>query len=45
MAIRTATGKGKPTSWRWQERYMQDGADGLFRDAPQGHAFAAALPE
>lgn len=36
MAIRTATGKGKPTIWRWQARYMQDGADGLLRDAPPG---------
>jgi transposase len=45
MAIRAATGKGKPTIWRWQARYMQDGADGLFRDAPRGRAFAAALPE
>ena len=45
MAIRTATGKGKPTIWRWQARYMQDGADGLFRDAPRGRAFVAASPE
>ena len=45
MAIRAATGKGKPTIWRWQERYMRDGADGLFRDAPRGRAFAAASPE
>ena len=42
MAIRAATGKGKPTIWRWQARYMQDGADGLFRDAPRGRAFTAA---
>ncbi len=47
MAIRAAaaTGKGKPTIWRWQERYMQDGAEGLFRDAPRGKAFAAVSPE
>ena len=45
MAIRAATGKGKPTIWRWQARYMQDGADGLFRDAPRGRAFAAASPD
>src|SRR5690348_14737720 len=36
MAIRAATGKGKPTIWRWQERYMRDGADALFREAPRG---------
>lgn len=45
MAIRAATGKGKPTIWRWQARYVQDGADGLFQDAPRGRAFAAASPE
>jgi transposase len=45
MAIRAATGKGKPTIWRWQARYMQDGADGLFQDAPRGRAFAATSPE
>jgi transposase len=45
MAICAATGKGKPTIWRWQARYMLGGADGLFRDAPHGRAFAAALPE
>ena len=45
MAIRAVTGRGKPTIWRWQFRYMQDGADGLFQDAPRGRALAAALPE
>src|SRR3712207_2468365 len=45
MAIRAATGKGKPTIWRWQARYMQDGAEDLFRDAPRGRAFAAASAE
>ena len=32
MAIRAATGNGKPTIWRWQERLMQAGVDGLLRD-------------
>ncbi|MCZ8149110.1 MAG: hypothetical protein O9325_14855 [Roseomonas sp.] len=45
MAIRAATGKGKPRIRRWQARHMHDGADGLFRDAPRGRAFAAASPE
>jgi transposase len=45
MAIRAAAGKGKPTIWRWQERYVQDGAGGLFRHAPRGRAFPAASPE
>ena len=31
MAIAAASGKSKPTIWRWQERYMHDGADGLVR--------------
>ena len=44
MAIRAATGRGKPTIWRWQERYAREGADGLFREAPRGRAFSAALP-
>jgi hypothetical protein len=26
------TGKSKTCVWRWQERYMADGFDGLFRD-------------
>ena len=36
MAIRAATGKNKPTIWRWQARYMAAGFDGLFKDAPRG---------
>jgi transposase len=44
MAVRAATGKSKPTIWRWQARYMQDGADGLFQDARRGRAFAASSP-
>src|SRR5687767_4574157 len=45
MAIRAATGKGKPTIWRWQKRYMREGADGLLRDAPRGKAFPTVSPE
>src|SRR5438045_2289870 len=45
MAIRAATGKSKPTIWRWQERYMRAGFDGLFRDAPRGKAFARLSSE
>ena len=44
-AIQAATGKSKPTVWRWQARYMADGADGLFRDAPRGRAFAPVAPD
>lgn len=45
MAIRAATGKGKPAILHWQERYLRDGADGLFRDAPRGKAFAGLPSE
>jgi len=33
MAIRRQTGKGKPTIWRWQARFMAEGVDGLLHDA------------
>ncbi len=45
IAIRAATGKSKPTIWRWQARCMREEAAGLFRDAPQARAFAAVSPE
>jgi transposase len=31
-AIMRLTGKSKPCVWRWQERYIEDGVDGLLRD-------------
>src|SRR6266851_1361746 len=33
MAIQRQTGKGKPTIWRWQERFMTEGVEGLLHDA------------
>jgi transposase len=33
MALQRRTGKGKPTIWRWQDRFMRAGVDGLLRDA------------
>jgi len=30
--IMRRTGKSKPTVWRWQERYIEEGIDGLLRD-------------
>src|ERR1700719_1463034 len=33
MAIQRQTGKGKPTIWRWQARFMGEGVDGLLHDA------------
>src|SRR5450631_343168 len=31
-AIMKRTGKSKPCVWRWQERYVEEGIDGLLRD-------------
>jgi transposase len=31
-AIMRLTGKSKPCVWRWQERYIAEGVDGLVRD-------------
>jgi transposase len=31
-AIMKRTGKSKPCVWRWQERYIDDGVEGLLRD-------------
>ena len=33
MAIQRQTGKGKPTIWRWQARFMAKGVAGLLHDA------------
>jgi len=30
--IMRRTGLGKPSVWRWQERYVEEGVDGLLRD-------------
>ena len=32
VAIMRRTGKAKPTVWRWQERYLEVGVEGLLRD-------------
>src|SRR3970040_1499079 len=32
MAIKRRTGKSKPCVWRWQERFVAEGVDGLLRD-------------
>lgn len=39
-AVMAATGTAKTTVWRWQERYMAEGVDGLLRDKtrPPGKA-------
>src|ERR1700676_4672417 len=33
MAIKRQTGKGKPTIWRWQARFMAQGVAGLLPEA------------
>jgi transposase len=33
MGIQRQTGKGKPTIWRWQARFMAEGFDGLLHEA------------
>jgi len=48
MAIQRQTGKGKPTIWRWQARFMAEGVDGLLHEAtrPAGKPpLAAAVIE
>jgi hypothetical protein len=39
-AIKRGTGRSKSVMWRWQERFMQEGVDGLLRDKtrPPGRA-------
>ncbi len=32
MEIMRRTGKSKPCVWRWQERFMEEGVEGLLRD-------------
>jgi hypothetical protein len=32
LAIMATTGKSKTCVWRWQERFMAEGVDGLLRD-------------
>ena len=43
-AIQRQTGKGKPTIWRWQARFMAEGVDGLLHEATRP-AGKPALPE
>ncbi len=37
-AIMTGTGKSKTCVWRWQERFMEEGVEGLLRDRTRPHA-------
>jgi transposase len=40
VEVMRRSGKAKPVIWRWQERFMQEGVDGLLRDKtrPPGKA-------
>src|ERR1700736_4949597 len=42
--IMRGTGRAKSVVWRWQERFMREGVDGLLRDKtrPPGKAALAA---
>ena len=44
-AIMTETGKSKTCVWRWQERFMQEGVDGLLRDKSRPPGKAPIPPE
>src|ERR1700746_3647199 len=39
--IMRQTGKSKVTVWRWQERFMAQGVDGLLRDKTRPSRIAA----
>ena len=41
VAIMRRTGKSKPCVWRWQERYVDEGVEGLLRDKTRPPAKAA----
>ncbi len=44
-AIMAPTGKSKTCVWRWQERFMQEGGDGLLRDGTRPPGKAPVPPE
>jgi hypothetical protein len=41
-AIMRATGKSKTCVWRWQERFADEGVDGLLRDIEASHAIGSS---
>jgi transposase len=43
-AIMAATGKSKTTVWRWQERFMEEGVDGLLCDKTRPPGIAPVDP-
>src|SRR5260370_34491980 len=45
MEIQRLTGKGKPTIWRWQGRFMAEGGDGLLHEATRPAGTPPLTPE
>lgn len=43
--IMRLTGKAKTSVWRWQERYMREGVEGLLRDKTRPSRIARLSPE
>lgn len=44
LAIMAAAGKSKTCVWRWQERFMAEGVDGLLRDKTRPPGIAPLEP-
>jgi len=44
-AIMAETGKSKTCVWRWQERFMEEGVDGLLRDKTRPSGIPPTPPE
>jgi transposase len=44
-AVMRAVGKGKTVVWRWQERFMREGIEGLTRDKTRPSRIPALAPE
>jgi transposase len=45
LAIMAETGKSKTCVWRWQERFMHEGVDGLLRDKTRPPGKAPVPPD
>ena len=44
-AVMRAVGKGKTVVWRWQERFMHEGVEGLTRDKTRPSRIPPLPPE
>jgi transposase len=45
IAVMRAVGKGKTVIWRWQERFMHEGVEGLIRDKTRPARLPPLPPE